>query len=129
MATTSKHPPLVPPPWVDKVEPHSPSCDEDEVLPSCYSMLLKADLLSGTFVVLRDHEDNYADDDEGETSLMPDVGDKPDADTYDQFVGAEVTLPIGDKLLNAKVRSRKRGSDGSLLGKANQNPILDTRTY
>ena len=46
-----------------------------------------------------------------------------------EHIGAEVTLPIGDKLLSAKVRSRKRTVDGSLTGKAHQNPILDTRTY
>jgi hypothetical protein len=60
MAATFKHPPLAPP-WVDKVESHSSSCDEDEVLPSCYSKLLKADLLPGTFVVLRDDNDNNCD--------------------------------------------------------------------
>jgi hypothetical protein len=62
MAATSKHSPLAPP-WVDKVEPHSSSCDEDEVLLpcSCYSKLLKADLLPGTFVVLRNDEDNNCD--------------------------------------------------------------------
>jgi hypothetical protein len=31
--------------------------------------------------------------------------------------------------MSAKVRKRKRELDGSLLGKANANPILDTRTY
>ena len=32
-------------------------------------------------------------------------------------------------MLSAKVRSRKRTIDGSPIGKANQNPILDTRIY
>ncbi|KAI2493823.1 Reverse transcriptase (RNA-dependent DNA polymerase) [Fragilaria crotonensis] len=72
---------------------------------------------------------SYGDDDDGEMPQQPDADEEPDADTHDQYVGAEVTLPIGDKMLSAKVRSRKRGADGSLLGKANQNPILDTRTY
>ncbi|KAI2488761.1 hypothetical protein MHU86_25815 [Fragilaria crotonensis] len=72
---------------------------------------------------------NYADDDDGEIPHVPDADDEPDADTHDQYVGAEVTLPIGDKMLSAKVRNRKRAIDGSLIGKANSNPILDTRTY
>lgn len=32
-------------------------------------------------------------------------------------------------MVNAKVRGRKRQLDGSVVGKANANPILDTRTY
>ena len=71
----------------------------------------------------------YADDDEGERTPVPEADEEPDVDTYDQYVGAEVTLPLGDKHLTAKVQGRKRGADGSLIGKANQNPILDTRIY
>ena len=32
-------------------------------------------------------------------------------------------------MMNAKVRERKRKADGTLLGKAHANPILDTQTY
>ena len=71
----------------------------------------------------------YADDDDGEMPPIPEADDEPDADTYDQYIGAEVTLPIGDKMLSAKVRRRKRTIDGSLTGKAHQYPILNTRTY
>ena len=52
-----------------------------------------------------------------------------DPDTYDQYVGAEVELPKGDVPMNAKVHGRTRQADGTLLGKAHANPILDTRTY
>ena len=71
----------------------------------------------------------YADNDDGEMPPIPDADDEPDTNTYDHNIGAEVTLPFGDQLLSAKVRSRKRTIDGSPIGKANQNPILDTRTY
>ena len=71
----------------------------------------------------------YMDDESGEMKLIPEADDEADADTYDQYVGAEVQLSIGDKVMNAKVRGRKRQKDGTLLGKANSNPILDTRTY
>jgi hypothetical protein len=73
----------------------------------------------------------YADDDDDITPQVNDVDDEPepDADTHDQYVGASVTLPIGDTMVSAKVRGRKRMLDGSVAGKANKNPILDTRTY
>ena len=69
------------------------------------------------------------EDDEGRPVRTPEDDDEADPDTYDQYVGAEVVLPIGDKMMNAKVRRRKRQSDGTLRGKAHSNPILDTRTY
>lgn len=71
----------------------------------------------------------YADDDDGEAPIVPEADVDADADTYDQYVGAEVVLPIGDEMRSAKVRKRKRQLDGTLSGKANANPILDTRTY
>ena len=73
----------------------------------------------------------YTDDDDGEMQIVPDADEEADdtLDTYDQYVGASVTLPIGDKVLNAKVRGRKRLIDGNFAGRANSNPILDTRIY
>ncbi len=74
---------------------------------------------------------NYADDNDGDTriALEADDGDEIDVDTHDHYIGASVTLPIGDRMMNARIRGRKRQGDGSLRGKAHQNPILDTRTY
>jgi hypothetical protein len=73
----------------------------------------------------------YADDNDGESPQAVEADDEPesDADTYDQYVGATVALPMGDKQMSAKVIGRKRMLDGSVSGKANTNPILDTRTY
>ena len=68
----------------------------------------------------------YEDDDGQGTRFVADAEDEPDPDTHDQCVGAEVALPIGDRMI---VRGRKRQQDGSLRDKANANPILDTRTY
>jgi hypothetical protein len=67
-------------------------------------------------------------DELGDEPRMPDAEDV-DVDAYDQYVGAEVTLPRGDSMLNARVIGRKRERDGSLRGKANANPIIDSRTY
>ncbi|KAI2513194.1 Reverse transcriptase (RNA-dependent DNA polymerase) [Fragilaria crotonensis] len=73
---------------------------------------------------------HYSDDGDGElTPHVLDADDDVDVDTHDQYVGAEVNLPIGDRMMSGKVRGRKRTADGSLVGKANANPILDTRTY
>ena len=73
--------------------------------------------------------DRYDDDVDGGAPLVADDVDEGDVDTYDQYVGAEVELPIGGRMVNAKVRGRKRMADGSVVGRANLNPILDTRTY
>ncbi|KAI2506535.1 Reverse transcriptase (RNA-dependent DNA polymerase) [Fragilaria crotonensis] len=74
--------------------------------------------------------ETYADDDDGEFPQAIDADAvEPDPDTYDPYIGASVNLPIGDRMVNAKVRERKRAPDGSLTGKAHKNPILDTRTY
>ncbi|KAI2509582.1 Reverse transcriptase (RNA-dependent DNA polymerase) [Fragilaria crotonensis] len=74
---------------------------------------------------------SYDDDVDGESTQFADADDEPepDPDTYDQYVGASVTLPIGDSMMSGKVRGRKRSLDGNVIGKANKNPILDTRTY
>jgi Reverse transcriptase (RNA-dependent DNA polymerase) len=73
--------------------------------------------------------ESYSDDDDGDALPAPDADDEGDADTHDQYVGAEVSLPIGDKVMSGKVRGRKRMADGSLIGRSHLNPILDTRTY
>jgi len=72
--------------------------------------------------------DSYEDETNGKVPFVPDI-DGADADTYDQYVGAYVELPTGDKMQTRKVISRKRGADGDIKGVANTNPILDLRTY
>jgi hypothetical protein len=52
-----------------------------------------------------------------------------DVDTYDQYVGAHVRVPIGDEIISGKVLRRKHELDGTVKGRANSNPMLDTRTY
>ncbi len=42
---------------------------------------------------------------------------------------AEITLPMGGVLTKGRVISRKRDADGNTVGRASDNPILDTRTY
>ena len=42
---------------------------------------------------------------------------------------AEVLLPHLGENVTGTVKRRKRNSDGNLIGKSNDNPILDTREY
>jgi hypothetical protein len=63
---------------------------------------------------------------------MPDIDDikkEHDVDTYDQYVGAHARVPIGNGIRSGKVLRRKRELDGTVRGRANANPMLDTRTY
>jgi hypothetical protein len=71
-------------------------------------------------------------DDEVPPSKMPDIDDikkEHDVDTYDQYVGARVRVPIGDEIRSGKVLRRKRELDGTVMVQANANPMIDTRTY
>jgi hypothetical protein len=63
---------------------------------------------------------------------MPDIDgvkNEDDIDTYDQYVGAHVKVPIGDEIHTGKVVGHNCELDGTLRGRANANSILDTRTY
>jgi hypothetical protein len=62
-------------------------------------------------------------------SSMPEQDDYPDAETYDQYITAQVLLPRGDTYEKGTVLRRKRNIDGTLIGHANANPILDTRVF
>jgi hypothetical protein len=66
----------------------------------------------------------YEDDSGGTVEQAQDA-----PDTLDQYVGAEVLLPTGDRMMTGRVTGRKRDHDGEPRGQANVNPILDTRVY
>jgi len=74
-------------------------------------------------------------DDEGVTeSYDPDAARDeddlyPDQDTYDQYITSQVLLPRGDNYEKGTVKRRKRDANGNVVGRANANPILDTRVY
>jgi hypothetical protein len=72
------------------------------------------------------------EDDEVPASKIPgidDVKDKDDIDTYDQYVEAQVRVPIGDYIRTGKVIRRKRELYGTMKGRANDNSLLEARTY
>jgi len=76
---------------------------------------------------LGDEWDDEVDPIEAEAE-MPEA-DAFDAETYDQYIAAEVMLPTGGELTTGKVTGRKRDQDGNPIGLRNSNPILDTRVY
>jgi hypothetical protein len=72
------------------------------------------------------------ENDEVSSSKMPEIDDikeENDVDTYYQYVGSHVRVPIGGEILSGKVVRRKRDLDGTVIGRANANSMLDTRTY
>ena len=69
----------------------------------------------------------YDDNDNGGIDNAPD--DEGDASTYDQYINAHVMLPRDGENVYGKVSSRKRTSEGHMIGRAHAHPILDTRVY
>ncbi len=62
-----------------------------------------------------------ADPEYGGAEVTPETGDN--------YLSAELMLPKGGVLVKGRVTARKRDRDGNPLGRANDNPILDTRSY
>jgi hypothetical protein len=65
-------------------------------------------------------------------SKMPyidDIKEEHYVDTYDQYVGSHVRVPIGDDIRSWRVVRRKRELDGTVRGRANASSMLDTRAY
>jgi hypothetical protein len=75
--------------------------------------------------------DCYEDDEvsPSKMSYIDDIKEEHDVDKYDQYVGAHVRVPIGDDIRSGKVVRRKHELDGTTMGRANDNLMLDTRTY
>jgi hypothetical protein len=68
------------------------------------------------------YDDTDAMDPEyGDTEVMPKTGDN--------YLSAELMLPKGGVLVKGHMTVRKRDRDGNPVVHANDNPILDTRSY
>ena len=70
----------------------------------------------------------YADDD-GKDIVDTPERDDVDEDAYDAYLKAEVLLPLRGEMKTGRVTRRKRDSDGNVIGRSHQQPILDTREY
>ncbi|MGH3054233.1 MAG: reverse transcriptase domain-containing protein, partial [Gaiellaceae bacterium] len=80
--------------------------------------------------------DRYIDEDDVTEDMeqVEQEGDMPenddfDAETYDQYISANVLLPKGDGMLSGTVVGRKRDTNGNPIGNYSNNPILDSRVY
>jgi len=70
----------------------------------------------------------YQDDLERTEEHVPDAEDVTSED-LDIYVGAEVNLPVCEAMQHGRVRKRARDVHGNPYGRANNNPIIDTRIY
>jgi hypothetical protein len=69
------------------------------------------------------------EDDNVAPAQMSDIDDIDAVDNSDQYVGAQVRVSIGDEIRYGKVIWNKCSLDGSIMGSANANSMLDTRRY
>ena len=70
----------------------------------------------------------FYEDDATPPFRLPEA-DEVTPEVADSYVGAQVNLPIGGTAFEGTVKCRARDTNGNLQGKANINPMLDTRTY
>jgi hypothetical protein len=82
-----------------------------------------ADFVTQTF-------DCYEDDEVPPSKTdTDDLKDDDEVETYDQYVGANVRLPLGDEIRSGKAVRCKRDRDGNVRGRYNANSMLDTMIY
>ena len=53
----------------------------------------------------------------------------PTPEDSDNYVNANVMLPLGDSLSRGRFLEQKHDAKGNLMGRANNNPIRDTSQY
>jgi hypothetical protein len=71
--------------------------------------------------------DRYDDGENDQITLIDQ--DDVDQNAIDQYLHAEVKLPIAGEMKNGRVIKRKRDVNGDLVGKSSSNPYMDTRRY
>ena len=85
-------------------------------------------------VFLTPINESYEDNDdalEGSSDFetLPDPDPLPTPEASDNYVNANVMLPLGDSLSRGRVVEQKRDANGNVMKCANDNPIRDTRQY
>ena len=63
---------------------------------------------------------------------MPDIPHNPDSFTpeeYNQYILAQIKIPLSDKEVISMVKWRKRDTNGKPVGISNKIPLLYTRLY
>jgi hypothetical protein len=69
------------------------------------------------------------EDDLDDATTDPNDDHLPTPDVADNYISANLLLPLGKEMKRGRVVERKRAADGTPIGRANNNPILDTRVY
>ena len=64
-----------------------------------------------------------------EDHVMSTDREVPTHEVNDNYLNASVVLPRGNIYDRGKSIREKRDSDGNAIGRANDNPILDTRDF
>jgi hypothetical protein len=97
----------------------------------------KADILTHVFVTDDDIQDSVSresiallqDLTDGEAGYhMPEMDDFT-PESYDEYLTAQILLPVGGEMAKGQVIKRRRDQNGRPIGLSNSNPMLDTREY
>ncbi len=64
---------------------------------------------------------NAMDPEYGDAEVMPKIGE--------HYLSVELMLPKGGVMVKGRLTARKHDWDGNPVGRANDHPILDTRSY
>ena len=73
-----------------------------------------------------EHNDDVLDGSD-DFEPLPDPGPIPTPEDSDNYVNANVMLPLGDSLSRGRVVEQNCDAEGNVMGRANDNPIRDTR--
>lgn len=80
-----------------------------------------------------DFGDIFEEEDPPDEPMEPEAAmeeaDNWTADTYDEYLLAEVMLPRNGEQFLGTIKRRAKDEDGNPVGKRDTNPILDTREY
>ena len=71
----------------------------------------------------------YEDDEGNEVLHAKECEAEPTTIIYNTYIGAEVALQNGNHMISGMVKSRVKDFEGQPNGKADKNPILNTRVY
>jgi hypothetical protein len=87
-------------------------------------------LIEGGIANLPDVETVEGDDeDEVGEPPPPDPFEELTPDAYDQYIGAEVMIPVAGEFKRGRVTKRVKDNEGNPIGKRHANPLCDSRRY
>jgi hypothetical protein len=89
-----------------------------------------SDVFSNPWIVVDDKDpgEEFDPEWEQEAYITPEA-DSFTPESYDEYLLAQMSLPVGGEFKRGEVVRRKRDHNGRPLGVRNTNPMLDTREY